>query len=165
MATNPVPRQFSGLARALVQHGLLAEAEAEALQDHASASNSTFVDQILVSKRMTAMELAEFTSRTFGVPLLDLNAFDLSQVPRDWVDTKMLVLRRVLPLHKRGNRLFVATSDLTNLQALEEIRFKTNLVIDPIVVEDPKLSVAIAKIVEASDTTLSTLVKLFPDLA
>ena len=158
MATNPVPRQFSGLARALVQHGLLAEAEAEALQDHASASNSTFVDQILVSKRMTALELAEFTSRTFGVPMLDLNAFDLSQIPRDWVDTKMLVLRRVLPLHKRGNRLFVATSDLTNLQALEEIRFKTNLVIDPIVVEDPKLSVAIAKIVEASDTTLSTLV-------
>ena len=158
MATNPVPRQFSGLARALVQHGLLAEAEAEALQDHASASNSTFVDQILVSKRMTAMELAEFTSRTFGVPLLDLNAYDLTQIPRDWVDTKMLVLRRVLPLHKRGNRLFVATSDLTNLQALEEIRFKTNLVIDPIVVEDPKLSVAIARIVEASDTTLSTLV-------
>jgi len=69
----------------------------------------------------------------------------------------MLVQRRVLPLHKRGNRLFVATSDLTNLQALEEIRFKTNLVIDPIVVEDPKLSIAIAKIVEASDTTLSTL--------
>jgi type IV pilus assembly protein PilB len=158
MATNPVPRQFSGLARALVQHGLLAEAEAEALQDHAAASNSTFVDQILVSKRMTALELAEFTSRTFGVPLLDLNAFDLGQIPRDWVDTKMLVLRRVLPLHKRGNRLFVATSDLTNLQALEEMRFKTNLVIDPIVVEDPKLSVAIAKVVEASDTTLTTLI-------
>jgi type IV pilus assembly protein PilB len=157
MATNPVTRQFSGLARALVQHGLLAEAEAEALQDHAAASNSTFVDQILVSKRMTALELAEFTSRTFGVPLLDLNAFDLAQRPRDWVDTKMLVLRRVLPLHKRGNRLFVATSDLTNLQALEEMRFKTNLVIDPIVVEDPKLSVAIARVVEASDTTLSTL--------
>jgi type IV pilus assembly protein PilB len=157
MATNPVPRQFSGLARALVQHGLLAEAEAEALQDHAAASNSTFVDQILVSKRMTALELAEFTSRTFGVPLFDLNAFDLAQIPRDWIDTKMLVLRRVLPLHKRGNRLFVATSDLTNLQALEEMRFKTNLVIDPIVVEDPKLSLAIAKVVEASDTSLSTL--------
>ena len=157
MATNPAPRQFSGLARALVQHGLLAEAEAQQLQDHASTSNSTFVDQILVSKRMTAMELAEFTSRTFGVPLLDLNSFDLAQVPRDWVDTKILVLRRVLPLHKRGNRLFVATSDLTNLQALEEIRFKTNLVIDPIVVEDPKLTQAIAKIVEQSDTTLSTL--------
>ena len=157
MATNPAPRQFSGLARALVQHGLIAEAEAQALQDHAATSHSTFVDQILVSKRMTALELAEFTSRTFGVPLLDLNAFDLTQIPRDWIDTKILVLRRVLPLHKRGNRLFVATSDLTNLQALEEIRFKTNLVIDPIVVEDPKLTVAIAKIVEASDTTLSTL--------
>src|ERR1043165_700093 len=157
MATNPVPRQFSGLARALVQHGLLAEAEAESLQDHAAASNSTFVDQILVSKRMTALELAAFTSRTFGVPLLDLNAYDLGQIPRDWIDTKMLVLRRVLPLHKRGNRLFVATSDLPNLQALEEMRLRTNLVIDPIVVEDPKLSVAIAKVVEASDTTLSTL--------
>ena len=47
------------------------------------------------------MELAEFTSRTFGVPLLDLSAFDLSQIPRDWIDTKMLVLRRVLPIRRR----------------------------------------------------------------
>ncbi len=61
----------------------------------------------------------------------------------------------MLPLHKRGNRLYVATSDPANLQALEEVRFKTNLVVEPVVVEDDKLAQAIAKLVEAKGATLS----------
>ena len=60
----------------------------------------------------------------------------------------------MLPLYKRGNRLFVAISDPANLQALEEVRFKTNLSVEPVVVEDDKLGQAIAKVVEASGTTL-----------
>ena len=113
MATNPAPRQFSGLARALVQHGLLAEAEAQALQDHAATSNSTFVDQILVSKRMTAMELAEFTSQDLRRPAARPQCVRPRRRFRATGSTpRFSVLRRVLPLHKRGNRLFVATSDL-----------------------------------------------------
>jgi type IV pilus assembly protein PilB len=60
----------------------------------------------------------------------------------------------VLPLAKRGNRLYVATSDPANLQALEEVRFKTNLVVEPVVVEDDKLAQTIARMVEASGATL-----------
>ena len=60
----------------------------------------------------------------------------------------------MLPLHKRGNRLYVATSDPANLQALEEVRFKTNLVVEPVVVEDDKLAQAIHKLVEATGATL-----------
>jgi type IV pilus assembly protein PilB len=70
----------------------------------------------------------------------------------------MAVIRRVLPLHKRGNRLFVAVSDPANLQALDEVRFKTNLVVDPVVVEDDKLGAAIAKVVETLGQTLKDLV-------
>ncbi len=59
-----------------------------------------------------------------------------------------------MPLHKRGNRLFVATSDPANLQGLEEIRFKTNLVVEPVVVENDKLAATIHKLVEASGALL-----------
>jgi type IV pilus assembly protein PilB len=156
MATHATAApNISGLARALVQHGLMAEYEAEGLQTQAHGAGVSFVEQMLVGKRMSATQLAVFASRAFGVPLLDLAAFDLDQIHKEYVDTKVAVERRVLPLHKRGNRLYVATSDPANLQALDEVRFKTNLVIEPVVVEDDKLTQAVAKLVEATGTTLA----------
>src|SRR6266545_641926 len=157
VATAP---NISGLARALVQHGLMAEHEAEGLQSQAHGAGMSFVEQMLVGKRMTAMQLAVFASRAFGVPLLDLAAFDSDQIQKEFVDLKIAAVRRVLPLHKRGNRLYVATSDPANLQALEEVRFQTNLVVEPVVVEDDKLGHAIAKLVEATGATLKDMASM-----
>src|SRR5215471_11105148 len=158
MAASAAARTISGLARAMVQHGLLSEHDADALHGQAQAANICFVEQILLTKKMTSMQLAMFASRAFGAPLLDLNGFDLDLINKEWVDPKIAAMRRVLPLHKRGNRLFVAVSDPANLQALDEVRFKTNLVVDPVVVEDDKLGKAIAKVIESMDQTLRDLV-------
>jgi len=154
MATHAATRNLSGLARALAQHGLMPEVEAESLQNQAQSANITFVEQILTSKRFTANQIAVFGSRAFGVPLFDLTSFDFDQFQKDFFDAKMSQSRRVLPLAKRGNRLFVAVSDPANMQALEEVRFKTNLVVEPVVVEDDKLGQAIHRLVEASGATL-----------
>jgi len=160
MATHAATRNISGLARALAQHGVMSEHDAELLQSQAQTSNVTFVEQVLAGKRMTPPQLAIFGSRAFGVPLLDLSAFDTDQVDKAYFDVKIAQTRRVLPLYKRGNRLFVAISDPANLQALEEVRFKTNLPVEPIVVEDDKLGQAIAKVVESMGTTLAEIASL-----
>src|SRR5438067_3989182 len=160
MATHAATRNLSGLARALAQHGVMSEHEAEAMQTQAQSSGVTFVEQVLVGKRMTPQQLAVFGSRAFGIPLFDLNAFELEQVDKIYFDAKIAQSRRVLPLYKRGNRLYVAISDPANLQALEEVRFKNNLPVEPIVVEDDKLGQAIAKVVEASGTTLQEMASL-----
>ena len=109
---------------------------------------------------MSPTQLAVFASRAFGVPLLDLATFDLDQIQKELVDAKIAQARRVLPLHRRGNRLFVATSDPANLQGLEEVRFKTNLVVEPVVVEDDKLAGAIHKLVEASGALLKDIASM-----
>ena len=160
MATHAATRNLSGLARALAQHGVMSEHEAEAMQTQAQSSGVTFVEQVLLGKRMTPQQLAVFGSRAFGVPLFDLNAFELEQIDKAYFDVKIAQSRRVLPLYKRGNRLYVAISDPANLQALEEVRFKNNLPVEPIVVEDDKLGQAIAKVVEASGTTLQEMASL-----
>ena len=160
MVSPEIARNLSGLVRALVQQGLLPEAEAEALQSQARAANISFVEQLLAAKKMTALQLAMFASRAFGVPMLDLAAFDVDRINKEYVDTKMAASRRVLPLHRRGNRLFVATSDPANLQALEEVRFKTNLIVDSVVVEDDKLGQAINRLAEASGSTLEELASM-----
>jgi type IV pilus assembly protein PilB len=158
MATQAAVRNISGLARAMVQQGLLSEFDADALQTQAKAANLGFVEQVLVSKRMTAPQIAVFASRAFHAPLFDIAGFDIDQVNKELIDPKMVVTRRILPLQKRGNRLFVAVSDPANLQALDEIRFKTNLVIDAVVVEDDKLAQTITKVVEAMGQNLKDLV-------
>jgi len=158
MATTAGTRTISGLARAMVQHGLLTEYDADALQGQATAANIGFVEQILVSKKMSSSQVALFASRAFGAPLLDLGGFDFDLINKEFIDAKLAATRRVLPLHKRGNRLFVAVSDPANLQALDEVRFKTNLIIDPVVVEDDKLGQAIARVVETMGQTLRDLV-------
>ena len=160
MATHAATRNISGLARALAQNGLMSEYEAEALQTQAQASGVSFVEQVLIGKRMTAQQLAIFASRAFGTPLLDLASFDLDQIQRELVDAKIAQTRRVLPLYKRSNKLYVAVSDPANLQALEEVRFKTNLVPEPIVVEDDKLGAVIAKILESTTTTINEMANL-----
>ena len=160
MATHAATRNISGLARALAQHGVMSEAEAEALQTQSQSSGVPFVEQVLSGKRLSAQQLAVFASRAFGVPLLDLAGFDADQISKEYFDTRIAQTRRVLPLHKRGNRLYVATSDPANLQALDEVRFKTNLVVEPVVVEDDKLGIAIAKLIEASGANLKEMAAL-----
>ncbi|HXL82603.1 MAG TPA: type IV-A pilus assembly ATPase PilB [Casimicrobiaceae bacterium] len=158
MATKAAVSSISGLARAMVQHGLLSEYDAETFQGQAQTASIGFVEQLLLSKRMNAAQVAVFASRAFRAPLFDLAGYDLDQINKDFVDARIAVTRRVLPLHKRGNRLFVAVSDPANMQALDEVRFKTNLVIDPVVVEDDKLGTAIAKVIETLGQTLKDLV-------
>jgi len=142
----------------MVQHGLLSEYDAETLQGQAQAANIGFVEQMLISKRMTAMQVAMFASRAFGTPMMDLNGFDIDHIEKDLIDARLAASRRALPLHKRGNRLFVAVSDPANLQVLDEVRFKTNLVVDAVVVEDDKLAQTIAKFAETTGQKMSNLV-------
>ena len=161
MATSvAATRNLSGLARALAQHGIMSEYEADAAQTQAQTANVTFAEQVLAGKRMTAQQLAVFASRAFGVPLLDLASFEIEQINKEYIDSKIAASRRVLPLHRRGNRLYVATSDPANLQALEEVRFKTNLIVEPVVVEDDKLGAAIHKLIESSGATLQELASM-----
>jgi type IV pilus assembly protein PilB len=158
MAVNPSFGALSGLARALVQHGRLPEAVAQELQKHAREAGSGFIEQVVRSRRMSWADVAEFCSYTFGLPLLDLDAADPTQFPLDLVDRKLMQTRRVLPLRKRGNRIAVAISDPSNTQALDEVKFQTSMSIEPIVVEDDKLSAVLARALERSDTTLKQLI-------
>jgi len=157
MAANPQQAPLSGLARALVQAGRLKEAEAEALLAQAAASGISFIEQAASSKKMTALQIATFASETFGYPLFDLSTFDDAHIPANAIDRKLIGTHKVIPLHKRGNRLAIATADPTNLRALDEIRFQTSMAVDPVVVEEPKLLPLVTKLSESAEESLKNL--------
>jgi type IV pilus assembly protein PilB len=157
MAAHPSLISLPGLARALVQHGRLTDAEAGHVHAQSKSGGASFIEALIASKRMSALDVAEFVSQTFGLPLLDLDAADPAAFPMDLVDRKTIHGKRVLPLRKRGNRLAVAVSDPANTQALDEVKFQTSMAVDPIVVEDDKLVQALARAGQSVDATLRQL--------
>ncbi len=157
--TVAMPPLLSGLGRALVQQDQLKEAEAERIAAEAKPENGGFVGQLIASGRITARDVAVFAARTFGYPLLDLNAFSSDHLVKDAIDRRVMQNHQTLALVRRGNRLSVAMADPTNLRALDEIRFQTGLIIDPVVVESDKLVARLAKFTEKADEALQSLME------
>ncbi len=155
-STNPITR-LGGLARRLVQDGLLSEEDANLATEESGAANRPLISHLVSKGLVQSQDAAIAASQEYGVPLFDLAAIDTDHMPRDLVEEKLVRKHHALPLIKRGNRLFLAVSDPTNHQGLDEIKFHTGLTTDAVLVEEDKLSAAIESMLEAQDTTMSDL--------
>ena len=144
------PATFSPLGRALVQQGRLIQADANAIQMEAAKEGLSFVQKLVQTRKLSARDVSQFAAQTFGYPLLDLNAVDIEHLPLNLIDTKIVMNHRVIALGKRGNRVFVAMSDPSNEQALQEVKFATGLNMEPVVVEDDKLEKIVKKLTDST---------------
>ncbi len=157
MASVISQTKLSGLARTLIQENLLSEAEAKAIEDQARSTKTPFISQVIQSKKLSPLVIAEAAARAFGFPYFNLDVFNLDYLPPKKIDIKLMQSNRVLALHTRNNLLFVAISDPTNIHALDSVQFQMGMNVSPIVVEDDKLGRMIDKIVESSDKSLKSL--------
>ena len=157
MAVTASQSSLSGLPRRLVQDGIIAEDAIQEAMDAARKAKAPLVSFLVQNELAESRGIAVAASHEFGVPLLDLDAIDIDLETLRAVDQGLLNKHQVLPLQKRGQRLFLAISDPTNLQAIDDVKFQTSLRIDPVVVEEAKLQERIAKALEAMDTTMSSL--------
>src|SRR5471032_126080 len=148
---------LGGLAQRLVQDGLVDEA---AMQDSIAKSKEkriSLVTHLVTTSRATARDIAISASNEFGVPLLDLDAVAADMDAVRSVSEKLMQKHRVLPLMRRGKRLFLAVADPTNLHALDEIRFQTSMSIEFVVVEDDKLQMAVGKAIDQAEVVMPSL--------
>ncbi len=157
MAATASQTNLAGLPRRLVQDGIIAEDKlAEALED-AKQKKIPLVAHLVNEELADPRAVAVAASHEFGVPLLDIDALEDDLEVVRAVDQKLIEKHRVLPLVKRGQRLFLGIADPTNLQAIDDIKFQTSLRIDPVVVEQDKLEDRISRALEAVDTSMGGL--------
>ncbi|WP_031406441.1 type IV-A pilus assembly ATPase PilB [Thiomonas sp. FB-Cd] len=169
MAPSPTqirgPSQLAGLAHALVQSDQLQRAVAEQIQKRALESRASFIATLLASGLMSASDLAHWVSKTFALPMLDLDAFDPSRVPAGAIDAKIVKAYKVLPLIKRGNKLVVATADPADHEAEDKIKFQSQSAVDLVVVEYDKLARWIDQSTQSATSQISALIGDDFDLA
>ena len=149
----PASEPLTGLARRLLREGIVVrDTLVEAVR--ASREQSTPLVAYLVSTgRGDPGRIAVAAAREFGVPALDLDAVEPGPEASALIPGDLIKRHRVLPLKRRGRRLFVGIADPTNLQALDDIEFQTSLRPEPVVVEHDKLEARIAGSARAEDAT------------
>ena len=148
---------LTGLARRFVIDQIIDEESAQQAQEHSHKNNISIITHLVSSSIAPSRELAFSAGHEFGMPVLDLSAFMQASLPEKVVDEKLIRKHHALPLFVRGNRLFIAISDPTNIAATDEIKFHTGLSVDAVLVEDDKLTGAIDKYLESQDTTMGDL--------
>lgn len=157
MAATAPKSNLSGLPRRLVQDGIITEAVVQEATAAARKEKLGLVAYLVANEKADSRAIAVAASHEFGVPLLDLDSIDIELETLRAVDQKLVSKHRVLPLIKRGQKLFLGISDPTNLQAIDDVKFQTTLRIETVVVEEAKLEDRITKALEAVDTTMSSL--------
>jgi type IV pilus assembly protein PilB len=155
---------LTGLARRLVDDGFLKQEDAEEAFEKSLASRTPFVSYVVEKKLVGSREIAFAAAEEFGVPLVDIESVELNTEIIKLIDEKLIRKHKVLPMYKRGNRLFVAMSDPTNLNALDEIKFSTKTHTEVILVEDDKLNKLIERSLEVFDNTMKDLGEGLDDL-
>ena len=144
--------KLSGLAGRLVAEQVLTEEQAQAASREASTMKVSLIRYLVESLKVDSHELAEMAAKEFGVPLFDLTAMNRELLPEKLVDPELIAKHHALPLFRRGNRLFIAVSDPTNLAALDEMKFATGISTDAVLVDEKSLSRALAEILDERDS-------------
>ncbi len=140
---------LSGVARVLVLAGKLPSRIAEDLSRVARDQRRSFVSAVVGANALSAYDLACSLSQVLGLPLLDLDAIDINRLPQNLVDARTLSQYQVLVLGRRGSRLFIGGADPTDQEAVDRIKFATQLTPEWVVLEYDKL----ARIVDAKSTS------------
>jgi len=156
-ATTPNLMGITGIVRRLVLDGAMDEATARRALDAALAERTPIAVYLAQHRLVTPDALAAANAIEFGMPLVDALAIDPAQSAISLVKEDLLRKHNVLPLFKRGNRLFVGTADPTNNQALEELKFHTNLTVEPILVDAERIKRCLEQWQEAANAMAEDL--------
>lgn len=144
--------RFTGFIRRLVEEGVISAEDMRSALAHAKQEKVDIVAELINQQQLSPTIIAETISVEFGEPLFDISAYDPAQILRDAIDEKLITKYRILPIFKNSSILYVATSNPTNIEAIDAVRFSTKLNIETIIVEHNKLE----KLIEQNFTEEST---------
>src|ERR1700691_74305 len=157
LALSTPRSSLGGLPQRLVQDGVVDESGMHAALQAAAEKKTSFVTQLIAGGAVKSRDIAITAAAEYGVPLFDLDALSIDLEAVRMVSDKLLAKHRVLPLFKRGKRLFLGVADPTNLHAIDEIKFQTSLAVEAIVVEDDKLQKKLDRAIEQFDNQMPSL--------
>ena len=130
---------------------------AEDLVRSSKDKRNSFVASVIAAGAVSPADLAHTLSSALALPLLDLSSVDAQRLPRNVIDAKLAAQYQVVVLGKRGSRLFIGGADPTDQEAVERIKFATQLSPEWVIVEHDKLAKMLDLSSASANETLESL--------
>ena len=145
----------SALGDSLVANGEMSEEECNRALQECQNADVPFVQYIVDNKIIESSKLLEFCEKEWGIPSLDLDEFDLTGIDKKFTNPELILKYHAIPVMTQGRSLYVAISDPTATQALEDFGFTYGYTSEPLLVDELKLQKAIKTLTKSDDEVLA----------
>jgi type IV pilus assembly protein PilB len=139
----------------LVAEGLITDAQLRQALTEQKGKTDKLGSVLVRQGSITEEQLIGFLSRQYGIPSLTLANLDIDGDTLRLVPVHIAKKYEVVPVKRIGGTLTLAMSDPTNVFALDDIAFMTNLQILPVVAPQAAIRRALEKAYEANATQAS----------
>ena len=148
---------ISGLASSLATHGLLDFDKISQILSSSISENKALTAYLVENDYITSLALAEFCEAEYGIPLLDNDSLNLTDIPEKFINQKLIEKHHALPVYVQHKTLYIAMSDPTNVAALEDFGFSFGMHTEALLIEETQLNKAIDFILEDDVSALGDM--------
>ncbi len=135
----------------LVRENLLSADQLTKAREEAAAKGQRLGAQITQLGFLDEEELTDFVAKQYGVPSINLDDFDIDTEVIELIPQEVAQKHTVVPVNRAGSTLILATSDPSNIFALDDIKFLTGYNIQPVVASEEAIRRAIEQHYEQED--------------
>lgn len=132
-------KSFPTILKQLITDGKITAEVAESAYDDAKERGISITTHMAQKKLISEQDLALYNSREFGLSFVDLDSVDIPLDVMSILSPDLLRKTQAVPLFRVSKALTVAVADPIYLGQLSDIRFATELVPEPVIVEYTKL--------------------------
>ncbi|MEJ2715989.1 MAG: type IV-A pilus assembly ATPase PilB [Deltaproteobacteria bacterium] len=127
----------------LLRAGLIDEEQLEKSLDFQRSEGCKPVEAVLKLNYLTEEELVEFLSREKGVPTVSLNEIDVDPDATKLIPAQIAHKYMAVPYAQVNSTLHVAMADPTDLDAIDDIKFMTDLSVEVSIATDSEIRKAL----------------------
>jgi type IV pilus assembly protein PilB len=142
----------SNLGELLVREKVLNKTQLKSAQEFQQKNELTIGSAIVSLGYLSEEEMAQTLSREFGYPFIDLDQFEVFPDVLDLISADIAKKYVVMPIHLNRNCLTLAMVDPTDLEALDDIKFRTSLSLQPVIASETAIMNAIQQYYGTSDS-------------
>ena len=139
---QPVNRRLGDL---LVAEGLVKQEELQRALAEQKGTTEKLGSVLVRLKLVNEEQLTGFLSRQYGIPSITLSQLDIDPGILRLVPPQIARKYEVLPVKRAANTLTLAMADPTNVFALDDVSFMTNLQVLPVVAAQAAIRRAIER--------------------
>ncbi len=132
-------RNLPNLLKQLVADGKIASKVAEAAVEEAKERKVSITTHLAQKQLVSQTDLALYNSNEYGLSFVDLDSIEIPLDVSTMLSSEMLKKMQLCPIYRMGKALTVALADPIYLSHISDIRFATELVPEPVIVEYTKL--------------------------